>query len=355
VTNILERLPRASVESATTGAAAFAQVGDKVPLYAALGARLPEDPELVALAAQGLAAYPTVHLFNCVHYLLLREPNDPLAQYYASLTDKPAPPEEAFPEFARFCKTHRDEILHLLKTRTIQATTEERCKMVMPLLSRVADMAGEPLDLIEIGCSAGILLTFDKYAYDLKGRGRLGPKDAPLTLSLEVQGGSTLRLPKIGKRIGLDLRPVDVKSEDERRWLLAQSVPEWRELRARLTIALDIVARSDLKLFEGDAADLLPGLIAESSGPLCIYHSACVVYWSDEAKAALEALLLKASRGREIFRVEMEPERQDVEARKPFMDIILAHYRNGSVDSKVVAQVPNSLPGSGGYLLTWLD
>jgi len=352
--NKLERLPRASADSAAAASAAFSPRDSGRPLYTALAARLPEEPELVDIVSHGLAAYPALHLFNCVHYLLLRDPNDPLAQYYATLTDSPAPPEEAFPEFARFCKTHRDDILYLLRTRTIQATTEERCKMIMPTLSHVADMIGEPLDLIEIGCSAGILLTFDQYAYDLNGRGRLGPEGAPLTLSLDVQGGPQLHIPKIGKRIGLDLRTIDVRSEDERRWILAHCPPEWRDLQARLASALDIVARTEIRFFEGDALDFLPKLIVESPGPLCIYHSACIVYWSDEAKAALEALLLSASHGREIFRVGMEPDRQDVWPTKPFMDIVIARYRDGTVDSKVAAQIPNSF-GRDTSLFTWLD
>ena len=97
---------------------------------------------------------------------------------------KPPPPEDAFPEFVRFCREHREEILQLLDTRTVQTTYAERCRTVMPLLSRVADEAGEPLNLVEIGCSVGVLLTFDKYAYELERGGRLGAADAPLTLSL---------------------------------------------------------------------------------------------------------------------------------------------------------------------------
>jgi hypothetical protein len=85
-----------------------------------------------------------------------------------------------------------------------------------------------------------------------------------------------------------------------RLWLLAQIQPEWQEKRAKLATALDMVGRTDSRFFEGDALDPLPGLIANSTGPLCVYHANCVVYWSDEAKARLEAQLLEASRGREF-------------------------------------------------------
>ncbi|HWU25978.1 MAG TPA: DUF2332 domain-containing protein [Rhizomicrobium sp.] len=338
--NAIERLPRAQIDAtaAALKASASSSAATGARLYAELGPRMAEDPELVALASQGLASLPGVHLFAAVHYLLLRDSHDPLAQYYATLTESPKPSEQAFPEFARFCKAYREQILQLLKTRTIQMTIAERCQILMPPLSYVADRAGEPLNLIEIGCSAGLLLAFDKFAYQLKGRGVLHSENAPLTLGFDVRGGPELHIPKIGKRIGLDLRPVDVKSEDERRWLLAQFNPESREYQARLATALDAVARTDIRFLEGDALDYLPDLIAENPGPLCVYHANCVLYWSPEARAALERLLLEASRGREFFRVEMEPDLQKIaSAPNPILDIVIGHYRNGAVDSKVVA------------------
>src|SRR3974390_1436347 len=217
------------------------------PLYASIVSHIPDDSELLEISARGLGLVPEMHLFVAVHYLLMRDPRDPLAQYYASLTETPAPPEDAFPAFKRFCLLNRKEILHLLEARTIQLPPVALCQAIMALLSYVADKAGEPLNLIEVGCSAGLLLAFDKFAYDLKGRRRVGTKDAPITLSVDVRGGPELRIPRIGKRVGLDLRPVDVRLDDERRWLLAQHPPEARQERERLMIAVEELARTDIR------------------------------------------------------------------------------------------------------------
>jgi len=310
------------------------------PLYASIVSHIPDDSELLEIAARGLGLVPEMHLFVAVHYLLMRDPSGPLARYYASLTETPEPPEEAFPEFKRYCLINRREILHVLETRTIQLTTVARCQAIMALLSYVADKAGEPLNLIEVGCSAGLLLAFDKFAYDLKGRQRVGKKDAPLTLSVEVRGGPDLRIPSIGKRLGLDLRPVDVRLDDERRWLLAQHPPEARQERERLVIALEELARADIEFCEGDALDLLPEVIDDGSGPLCVFHSACVCYWNEEAKAKLEALMLRAGGRREIWRASMEPDlvRAAREGRPPLTDYIVTRYYNGAADGKVVIQ-----------------
>jgi hypothetical protein len=277
------------------------------PLYATLCARGACDADIVALVSRGKEGAAPMHLFSSVHYLLLQDPSDPLSRFFATLTPRPQSPEEAFHEFMRFCREHRKEILNLLDTRTVQTTYVERCRTVMPLLSRVADEAGEPLNLVEIGCSAGVLLTFDKYGYELERGGRLGAADAPLTLSLAVVGGRPLRIPRIGARIGLDLHVLDASSEDERRWLLALSFPEHREQQTALATALKVVARTPMRMIEGDALDTLPAVLAETRDPLCVFHSACLMYWPSHAKAALDALLIGASRNRSIYRVAIEP------------------------------------------------
>jgi len=348
----MERLPRTSTDAAAAAIKAMVSVYRErgAPLYAALSERVPEEPELVAIAAHSLAGAPAVHLFGAVHYLLLSDPRDPLAQFFPTLAEWPAPPERAFPLFAQFCRNRRKDIVHLLKTRTVQTTYAERCQIMVPPLSHVANSLGEPLDIIEIGCSAGVLLTFDKYAYELRGRGFLGLKDAPLTFRLDVRGGPELHIPRLGKRIGLDLRPIDVTSQDERRWLLALSIPERLEGHARLATALDVVARTEINYCEGDALELLPELIAGSPGPLCICHSACVLYWSTEAKAALDVLLSEASRGREFYRVGMEFDLQRPQTSDKFVEVVITHYCNGAADSEVVAYST-----ADGATFTWLN
>jgi hypothetical protein len=281
--------------------------GMGVALYAELCRRAAEDPDLLALAAHGQDGARPMHLFSAAHYLLLQDASDPLARWFATLTPEPAPAAEAFDAFKRFCRERRAEIVELLRTRTVQTTFVERCRALVAPMALVAERAGEPLNLIEIGCSAGVLLTFDKYAYELDAAGRIGPADAPLTLRGELRGGPRLRLPRIGARIGLDLHPMDVRSEAARRWLLALCFPEHHEEQARLATALDVVAHTDIRLREGDALDLLPAALAETPGPLCVFHSACLFYWSAEARAALDALLREAGRTREIWRIGVEP------------------------------------------------
>ena len=339
-----------------TIAAAF-KAGEQIyqsmgsPLYAALCIRAAEDDNIVELARHAEENARPIHLFTAVHYLLMADPEDPLARFFPTLTDNPVPPEEAFPDFARFCRDHRDDIPRLLQTHSVQMTYAERCRAVLPPLWYVAKQAGEPLNLVEIGCSAGVLLTLDKYAYEYQGRERLGPADAPLTLEGEFSGDLALGLPGIGTRTGIDLHVVDVTSGEQKRWMLASTFPELRDQQARLDIALDVVAQTDIRFLEGDGLDLLPGVLADTPSPLCVFHSACLMYWSPAARTALDDLLIEEGRRREIFRVGLEPSEnfdswqqgrsaqpeQSVNGRRATGEIVVHRYAGGDVERRVVA------------------
>jgi hypothetical protein len=322
------------------------------PLYSTLCIRAADDPAMLDLASYALENGRPIHVFTAVHYLLLRDPSDPLSRFYATLTENPAPPEDAYPAFAAYCARHRDEILALMKVNTVQMTYVERCRSMVAPFTQIAAEAGEPINLIEIGCAAGILLTFDKYAYILNSRGRVGSASAPLTLEGELRGDPPLRIPKIGTRTGLDLHVVDVNSEEQRRWILASTYPENREQQKRLVTALDVVAQTDIAMHEGDALALLPGLLASMPSPLCVYHSACLMYWSTEAKDKLNNLLKDASRDRDIYRLSLEPSEQWDKwslgrADNPFEakngppmtgETIITKYSRGNAEKRVVAR-----------------
>jgi hypothetical protein len=343
--------PQSQTVAAALRASAQLYAGMGARLYSVLCERMAEDPELVELAGHGQESARAMHLLSSVHFLLLQDPADPLSRFFATLAEAPLPPEQAFPHLQRFCHAHREAIIGLMRTRTVQTTFVERCRAVVAPFSLVAREAGEPLNLIELGSSAGVLLTFDKYAYELDGRGRVGRADAPLTLVGEVRDGPDLRIPAIGSRIGVDLHPIDVTSALERRWLLALCFPEYREQQQRLAVALEEVARAGVRVLKGDALDHLPRLLAETPGPLCVFHSACLFYWSIEAKAALDRQLLEASKGREIWRVGIEPAdswnawnrgqaatAQDPdEPKKPVGGVTIWRYRDGVAESRFVA------------------
>ena len=231
----------------------------------------------------------------------------------------------------------------------MQTTFADRCATILPAITWVADAIGEPLHLIEIGCSAGVLLTLDKYAYAYEGLARIGASDAPLTFAATIIGDPPLRIPRIASRTGLDLRPLDAAKPDERRWLIAQIFPEYRQQREQLEVALDVVAATDIRKIKGDALQTLPGVLAATSDPLCIFHSICLSYWTAESRAELDVMLACASRGgRTIHRVGSEPSARFSAWNKghnraqgakppPSGEITITRYAGGETESRIVA------------------
>jgi hypothetical protein len=327
-------------------------------LYAELSGRCAEDLDMLALAALAPDGARPTALFSAVHYRLLGDAPgaaaDPLARWFATLTDDPLPPDStAYEELRRFVAAHREELAEVLRTRTVQTTYAERCRALLPPMCAVAREAGEPLNLIEIGCSAGVLLALDKYAYQLNDQGLIGDPDSPVRLDGTLRGGGPeLFIPRIGQRIGIDLHTMDVRAPEERRWLLSLCFPELRDEQRRLAAALDLVAATDIELREGDGLALLPEAFAATPDPLCIYHSACLFYWPSAARAALEELLLDLSQTRAFWRIAIEPssaydEWQKGQAAAPAPAgaaktsgaIAIAHYRDGRRDRRPVARI----------------
>src|SRR5438552_3238056 len=95
--------------------------GENAPLYRRLSLRVAEDSDILALAAGAKAGqYPPYLLFAAVHYLLMANPGEPLADFYASLRKAPLSPDGAFPPFQEFCGRKETEIRDLVSTRLVQ-------------------------------------------------------------------------------------------------------------------------------------------------------------------------------------------------------------------------------------------
>jgi hypothetical protein len=333
------------VASLRAGEAIYAAQGS--PLYAALSRAGAEDPFTVELVGHAMRAAPPVHLFTSVHYLLLGGLADPLARYFPTLSSDPAPPDQAWTDFRRFCGEHHDELRRLLDTRPVQMTYVERCRTLLPPMCHIAEQTGEALNIIEIGCSAGVLLTFDRYAYELRETERVGPSDAPFVLEGRLTGGPRLFMPRIGRRIGIDLNIIDPGSEEDRRWMLATCFPELKAEQTRLAQAMAIVAETDIRWLEGDALELIGDAVAQMPDPLCVYHSACLFYWPEEAKATLDQRLRDLSQERRFYRIGIEPTDRfnnwqsghgDADrASRPTGEITVTRYENGEVQGRVMA------------------
>lgn len=287
--------------------------------YARITKGVAGDESLLALVD---AAAPDQRRANillaAVHYLLLSGSDDRLAEHYPTvLAWRGGNPSTAldpdtvdpFPPFAAFCRRHRDEILNLVSSRATQTNEVGRCRAILPALSTVGERAGVPLAVVDLGAAAGLNLLFDRYAYDYAyGNGdhvRAGAVGSPVELDCAVlEGAVPTSVPSIAARVGLDLRPVDVRDDDQLRWLLACQWPDHLDRFEIASRALDL-ARSLPELpvvHEGDAVDDLERVAAPlpPDAHLCLLHSWVAAYFTPDEQHALSETVARLAATRPV-------------------------------------------------------
>ncbi|MGE0388356.1 MAG: DUF2332 domain-containing protein [Gammaproteobacteria bacterium] len=322
----------------------FASFG--TPLFAALSRAAADDDALRAIAEHATPGQPIAYLFLCAaQYLLLRNPQEPLAQYFPSTSPGPLPLTQAYPVFREFCLRYADELKRIVSTRTLQTTAPERCGILVPALHHVHGRTGAPLNLIEIGCSAGLLLLFDRYRYEI-GSTHLGDAGAQVFIKPEIRGREPrgVQLPPVASRRGVDLSPVDPGDADARLWLRALTFPDWESHHRNLGGALALRAQIPLDITRGDALAVLPGMVAAAAEPLCLFHSYCIYQWPAAVRDRFEDLICDLSKSRTIHRIGIES------CGAEFGEATYLEYRGGQLaHSTVLAR----LEGYGRWL-EWL-
>jgi hypothetical protein len=261
----------AALENISNWFAGFAEYAPS-DLYRALAADVPSAPDVMELllVADEPQRLPML-LFAAVHHEVL-----------ARGIDYPQPGAE----FIAFCRQNADTLKSVMRGRATQTNEVGRCAYLLPAFAAASD--GRPLALIEVGASAGLNLNLDRYAYDY-GAGRVaGEPGSAVRLHPEVRDGEPpVDLPPIASRLGIDLAPAPDPD-----WLRACVFADQPERLDRLDAALAIARDQPPPLVQGDAIDLLPGVLAtvpDDVQPI-VFHTAVWFYLSDDQQQQLTGL-----------------------------------------------------------------
>ncbi len=276
------------------------------PLYMALSGQIAEDEELLGVASH-VRRPPVPNVFlAAVHFLLADAPEHDLSAFYATLCDRPRPPAEAYPAFRDFVLSNTTALIPLLATRITQTNEVGRCSFLLPAFTAVHRSAsGRPLALVDVGCSAGLHLRWDRYYYDY-GVAHAGDPRAAVSLRCDLRGSVMpplpMSFPQCRFRVGIDLNPVDLRDRIERRWFEALIWPEHQTRRRLAAAAIDELLRDPPTIVRGNAVEVLAAELAAvpSDAALVVYNSAALCQGGDAEKKAIADVLVACSSRRPI-------------------------------------------------------
>jgi hypothetical protein len=287
------------------------------PLYQALGPWVADDQVLLELMTERIPGQqPTNLFFAALHYLVLSQPDHPLANFFPSVVGAAAEdPVGSRPSFQDFCAVHFDELAALIRTRLVQTNVLKRSAALRLALATIAEQV-EAVHLVEVGSSAGIHLLQDRWRYRLNESAVFGDLGSSVEIETKWRGSAPLpdldSVPHVIDVLGIDLHPVDLRSAEDRRWLRSLVWPENTGEAHDLEMALDIVAIDPPRLVAGDAIDICERLDTDLARyeARVIFHAATLAHVPPDRREAFADAVAATGRSAPLFVVSLEGARQ---------------------------------------------
>jgi hypothetical protein len=347
----------------------FAATYPHLPLYSRICAEAADDPSVVSLleAAQPGQERPVL-LLAALHDLVLRTPDVPAARWYTSVGGRsPGPSDDPWPDVRSTLVDHASALRAVIAARATQTNEVNRAVYVAALLTAAsADVGAMPVALVELGCSAGLLLGLDRFRISV-GDAVLGDPGSPVQCAGSLRPGSAAlvspSLPPIVERVGLDLAPVALADDDEVRWLEACLWPDQPERLVRFRAAVALLRPDPPLVVRGDMVDDLSSVahsaraVASATSGAPDVHLVVMSNWAltyvrrDRRPLIASALADLAADGRPVSWITAEPPGAVPDVEPPSLEgetvLALRRWRAG-------AELPPSVVGVAHPHAPWL-
>jgi hypothetical protein len=263
------------------------------PLYAHLLERGAEDilaggPTRDVLSdheEDDLRSMIPLRLLGAVHRAVLRGESPELAAFYPSAGGRPDP-DGAWRAFRELLVSERDR-LNKDMDAPVQTNEVGRCAALLGGFLLVASRTRLPLRVLEVGASAGLNLSFDRYFY-MSGDQSWGARDSPVRFPEFISGDSfPWRVQaSIVERRGCDTSPLDPASERDALTLKSFVWPDQSERFELLSAALEFAGADAVPVEEADAAEWTERQLASPAAGVAtvIFHSMMIFYLDDETR-----------------------------------------------------------------------
>ena len=178
-----------------------------------------------------------------------------------------------------------------------QTNETRRCIALLPGFLHLAKKYRLPMNLLELGASAGLNQNWDRFAYDGGSWQRVGTAD--VTITTDWRGPPPAHLdtaPNIVSRAGCDLNPIDLSDTEAYLRLKSYTWPDQTERLSRLDAAADLARRMGTRVDRANAADWLEEKLHNlPAGELTVvFHSVFLIYPPKEDIERIRRLIRQA-------------------------------------------------------------
>lgn len=253
----------------------------------------------------------SLRLAGALHFAALSGRDPALAALYPAAN--PAwIAEQVWPAARRFLKQERDWVRAFMLSPPQTNETRRSIALLAAFLG-FAQTARQPLDMLELGASAGLNLNWDRFAY--RTQSWSWGRDSPVCLDTDWAGPAPpLDAPlEVRSRAGCDLNPLDIRDPARVLQLKAYIWADQADRLARFDGAVALALAHDTRVERADAADWIARkLDARAPGATVVYHSVFLQYPPRESReaivAAIEAAGAAAAPDAPLAWVRLEPE-----------------------------------------------
>jgi hypothetical protein len=258
-----------------------------------------------------------LRLLGAIHRIVLRGDAPGLAARYGSAggDGSPIPVEE----FLAVVDANRQEVISGLG-ENVQTNEVGRAAALIVGFAAVARRFGLPLNMLEIGASAGLISNWDRYLYDSHGS-TTGAGHSPVRFTTRWDEPFDLSgLTPVVARAACDISPLDASDPECRRRLLSFIWPDQTERFEVLNGALEVAEQFPPEVDAADAGEWLDKRLAErpDGTTTIVFHSIVWQYLPRSTKDHMREVLRREGAAADLRRpvawVRLEPaaERADL-------------------------------------------
>jgi hypothetical protein len=232
----------------------------------------------------------SLRLAGALHAIVLSEPDGSLAQVWPRGGSSWSM-AEAWPVASATLRARESWVREFLKSPP-QTNEVRRSMGLWPGLCAAAEAFEGPMDVLELGASAGLNLSMDHFHYD----GGTWQWDSPIPgprVAMSTQwSGPAPQFPahaSIRNRGACDQNPLNAGKAEDRLRLRSYIWPDQPERLERLNAAMEIAEAQSITLDAGDAADWIRGKLATRAKDALtvIYHSVFFQYPPQSVREAI--------------------------------------------------------------------